>query len=594
MKCNMSLIQKNLELLQTDCAFEKSLAAADTSPVYFEDETPYKYAFFRSAEKSFPLQSLRRPDEEAERIAEHWLAEKKTEAGIFVLIGISSLHLIYKCLQKLNEHSELIIVEPASAILRSFLEENDLEFLKEYQVKVSVFCPETDNPAREFRNIIKHKDLFCKSTFISPSNKRFRPQLITLQHSICKQIQLEGMDRVTTAKFADEWLQNCIINLPETIKSPGINQLFGKFSNTDCIIVCAGPSLNDSIDLIKKYQNDCFIICVGTALKPLLKAGIEPDLTIVVDSDPKVYKQFQGLDEIPGYLLATHTIFPGIYQHFKKSFCFNCIVTSSFTDWLSEAGIDHGSLNVGGTVALSAIDCANNLNFRNNFIFGLDLAYAEDGTSHAKNSMYGGHKAKFGLVEIPGNWNKTVKTTKQFANYIEILKGYFREHIAGSCGKFFNINNDGAYIDGLKTVKPEEVSSQIQKTDQNYTEILMNSYNSDEKLKIDSLCLSSIEELNEINNEGKRLLNEIKNGHIPEGMEEFEAKIKNSEVTTKLTGPAMQAWCMSVTTKFENDPIEMTKSFLTQLTGSTEWVSGLLKNSYERFQKNSKGVQHGA
>lgn len=589
----MSLIQKNLELLQADCSFSQSLAVMDESPVYFEDKTPFKCAFFRSAGKNFPMQSMRRPEEEAERIAGHWLKDKCSEAGIYILVGISSMHLIVKCLEKLDDHSELLVIEPSPSILRSFLENNDLEDISGFKTALTFFCPQTENPAREFRNLIKEKDLLCKAVYISPANKRFRPQLTEMQHIICKQIQLEGMDRVTTAKFADEWLQNCIINLPETAVSPGIKRLYGKFPETDCLVICAGPSLNDSLEIIKKKQHSCFIICVGTALKPLLQAGIKPDLTIVVDSDPKVYKQFEGLKEIPGYLLAAYTIFPGIYQHFKKAFCFDCVVTTTFSEWLAGAQIEHGSLNVGGTVALSALDCALKLNFRKNFIFGLDLAYAEDGTSHAKNSMYEGHKANFGLVEIPGNWNKTVKTTKQFANYVEILKGYLREHIAGSCGKFFNINNDGAKIDGLNTLKPEEAAELIQDSKQNFKELLSASYICNEKCDIEDLCLSSIEELNEINAESTKLLEEMHQGDLPESLKDFEEKVKNSDVNIKLTEPAMQAWCMSVTTKFENDPIEMTKNFLTQLSGSTEWVSGLLKNSYKRFQKINKGVQHG-
>ena len=459
---------------------------------------------------------------------------------------------------------------------------------------MSLFCPVTDDPVREFRILIKDRDLFCKSTFITPANKRFRSELCELQKGISKQIQLEGMDRVTTAQFADEWLQNCIINLPETVQSPGINSLFKKFSETDCMIVCAGPSLNDSLDLIKERQKDCFIISVGTALKPLLKYGIQPNLTIIVDSDPKVYKQFQGLEQIPGYLLATHTIFPAIFQHFKKSYCYDCVASQSYSEWLSASGISHGTLNVGGTVALSALDCAHKLGFRNSFIFGLDLAYAEDGTSHAKNSMYDGHKANFGLVEILGNWNKTVKTTKQFANYVEILKGYMKDYIAGSSGKFFNVNNCGAHIEGLQTIKPLDSKALIQKSNQDFEQILNDHFINNNVLEIDELCQESINELNDIHLEAKELLTELEEGHFPEGLELFEDKIKNSAVNTNLTGPAMQAWCMSVTTNFENDPIEMTKSFLTQLTGSTEWVSGLLKNSYERFQKINKGVQYGA
>ncbi|MBU0962149.1 MAG: DUF115 domain-containing protein, partial [Proteobacteria bacterium] len=46
-------------------------------------------------------------------------------------------------------------------------------------------------------------------------------------------------------------------------------------------IVGSGPSLNDTIDYIKKHQNDAIIISCGSAITPLLKAGIVPDYQVI-------------------------------------------------------------------------------------------------------------------------------------------------------------------------------------------------------------------------------------------------------------------------------------------------------------------------
>lgn len=48
--------------------------------------------------------------------------------------------------------------------------------------------------------------------------------------------------------------------------------------DTTGIVVAAGPSLNKNIYELKKAKGKAFIVAVDTAIKPLLKAGIVPDM----------------------------------------------------------------------------------------------------------------------------------------------------------------------------------------------------------------------------------------------------------------------------------------------------------------------------
>ena len=592
----MNLIQKNSALLQIDSSFIHSLEKVEgCSPVIFESRHPYNFAYFKTESKNYPLHSLRGPEEEAERLVRSWRKECSNQPGVYVLLGITGMHIITEFLKRLDKNSELVVVEPSPLILREFLEKNDVSELSKCDAAFTLLCPFEERIEKQFRKFINSRDSFCKGIFISPANLRFRQNLLETKKELTNQIRLEALDRVTTAKFADEWTQNCLINLPEIIQSPGINNFYSQFSETECFVVCAGPSLNDSLELIKEKQEQAFIISVGTALKPLLGAGITPDLTIVVDSDPKVYKQFDGVENSRGYLLATHTIFPGIYQKFiGRTICFKSIVSKHFSDWLIKAGIDHGELNVGGTVALSAIDCALKLDFRKTFIFGLDLAFADDGTSHAKNSMYQGQKVLNNLVEIPGNWNKKVKTTKQFAYYVEILRGYIMDVLADQVGKFFSVNNEGAKIGSLNVIHPEDLNNFFTPSSQNYRETLKDQFKNIEQSGIDELCENSILELSSINEKCRDFLSKIQNGRIPENLEEFENSIRESEVSNTLTAPALNSYLLTLNNQVNPDPVEMTKNFLTQLGGASEWIEGLLNNSYKRYLNYNKGVENGA
>ena len=66
------------------------------------------------------------------------------------------------------------------------------------------------------------------------------------------------------------------------------------------IVVAAGPSLNKNIDELKRAKGKAFIIAVDTAIKPLLKKGIIPDMFAIVDGKkPIELVQNEEVKKIP-------------------------------------------------------------------------------------------------------------------------------------------------------------------------------------------------------------------------------------------------------------------------------------------------------
>ena len=66
------------------------------------------------------------------------------------------------------------------------------------------------------------------------------------------------------------------------------------------IVVAAGPSLNKNIKELKRAKGKAFIIAVDTALKPLLREGIIPDMFFIVDAmKPLDLVDMNGVEQIP-------------------------------------------------------------------------------------------------------------------------------------------------------------------------------------------------------------------------------------------------------------------------------------------------------
>ena len=314
---------------------------------------------------------------------------------------------------------------------------------------------------------------------------------------------------------------------PEIVQAPTISQLKDKFNKTDAMVLCAGPSLTDSLEIIKSKQEECLVIAVGTALKPAIAAGINPDITVIVDSAPVIYEQFDTIEHPQPWLLTKYTIFPGLIQKYAgKIISFNSCVTQEFSSWLGEGGFNYSDLKVGGTVSLSAVDCAVHLGCRNVFVYGLDLAYGEDGTSHAKNSVYDGNKQTNGLVKVKGNRSVEVVTTRQFANYIHIMNRFFKDTFSYFTGKIFNVNNSGAFMEGMTLISPDEIENNFQKSQDDIQQILSKPHSENNYSQIISHLENGISEINEIRDEAREILKQTENSIIPQGISEFEEKVK--------------------------------------------------------------------
>jgi len=83
----------------------------------------------------------------------------------------------------------------------------------------------------------------------------------------------------------------------------------------------------------------------------------------------------------------------------------------------------------GGTVTVSAMDLAAKMGCSPVITIGLDLCFADDGTTHANETMYHGRRLEpEQLIRVPGNFQKEVLTTNQFRCYIHLLEEYIDHH----------------------------------------------------------------------------------------------------------------------------------------------------------------------
>ena len=244
---------------------------------------------------------------------------------------------------------------------------------------------------------------------------------------------------------------------------PGVAALKGLFAARPAIVVAAGPTLDGALPVLQTVQRRAVIIAVGQALRPLLRHGIEPEFVVAVDSDPVTLRQY---DDLPPHdrtwMVGGINLCPELTASYAERMFGFSHALANIQPWLAEIDALPGSLMVGGTVAVSAIDLAGQMGGDPSFFCGLDLAYRDDGTTHASSTQWDGEReATAHLTRVPGNYQDTVPTSKQFAKYITIMNTHLAQIQRQQAVTFYNATDGGARLEGTRLIRPAAIPERL-------------------------------------------------------------------------------------------------------------------------------------
>lgn len=275
------------------------------------------------------------------------------------------------------------------------------------------------------------------------------------EECIAQCVRLYGNDPVDGLIGED----NMFANVENIIKHPGVKQLFTKFKGVPAICVASGPSLNDSIDLLRKAKGKALIICADGSFKSLLRKGIYPDMVTTQERgpthmrlfcvnkdchscDPRVIEKCQITNFSANLQLPRERVEklkdvwvagcpvqdPQCYQMYPGP---HLIVyrTLKHFDWLE---IDRGAQNSGSSVAHLSFLLAASFGCDPIILLGQDLALGPEGATHESgatevsrsfvdNYMRPGGG---GILQVPGNNGKPVKTHHKLLDFILTFDTY--------------------------------------------------------------------------------------------------------------------------------------------------------------------------
>ncbi|QLE86198.1 DUF115 domain-containing protein [Shewanella sp. Scap07] len=170
-------------------------------------------------------------------------------------------------------------------------------------------------------------------------------------------------------------------NMAETNRPASV--LKQKFIGKTCLILGAGPSLDDEVAWLKENAANLVIIAVSRIVGKLQTLAIKPDIIVSVDPQAVSFDVNKDLMSLPAQslLICSYHVTPLILGQWGGS----VLYTGTKYPWISSAANDNVR-SMGPTVTNAALEIAIEMGFEKILMLGADFCHSQAGVSHTSGT----------------------------------------------------------------------------------------------------------------------------------------------------------------------------------------------------------------
>ena len=335
-------------------------------------------------ERQVYLHSSYDPMAEARRL----LGDNDYDQMSYILVlGLGLGYHLKELFEQGGETATILVVEDSLTIFRLALKTIDLEkILSSDRIILSIGeSPEEVyakwNLAFQFTGV-KGIEIIELPSLVKLNPDYYR----RVKELIAANVKLKYSNTATVMNLSHSWQNNTLTNIREIIGATPVKDLFGTFTDVPAIIVASGPSLDRNAPTLKEAVGKAIIVALGSALKPLLAQGVKPDLVVAIDASATNYEHFVGAATDDICLLAEPMVHPRVISEFRGKI-FMTSFDNPIMKWLKPYLGDMGSSQMGGTVAVTALDMVRKFGCHPIILTGQDLSFP-GGKTHARGSSW--------------------------------------------------------------------------------------------------------------------------------------------------------------------------------------------------------------
>jgi 6-hydroxymethylpterin diphosphokinase MptE-like len=193
------------------------------------------------------------------------------------------------------------------------------------------------------------------------------------------------INRNTLKRFGRVWVRNLLQNLPVLSGARPVGELQGILAGRPCLVLAAGPTLDELAGRIHEIRQRMAVVAVDTAASWCGAHRIRPDFLVVVDPQYWNSRHLDALTE-PQVLVSESSTHPSVFRRLKglRYFSSSLFPLGSYLE--GRLGI-YGNLGAGGSVATTAWDFARFIGAGSIYCGGLDLGFP-DMRTHYHGSLF--------------------------------------------------------------------------------------------------------------------------------------------------------------------------------------------------------------
>lgn len=337
----------------------------------------------RYQSRDYRLNSSYRPIDEARRWAEQF---KFTDINTIInMFGFGNGVFARELLKQMNEKDLLLIYEPCYDIFNHIIMNYDIsDILLDKRVFIFINDINQDDFRRVSNALTNISNINSQIQCIYPNyNEIFIEECIKFFKDLKASFTSEIINTNTLINFNETDIINTFKNMEFIKGSSSVHELKNAIpTDVPAILVAAGPSVEENINMLKKAKGRAVIFAVDRILDYLLDSGVEPDFVLTVDGKKGV-KYFTNKTNI---MIPLITYYESNYDILKihngmKIFCtYNRFIQNLY----SSANHIPPNIISSGSVALVGFTACAELGFKKVILVGQDLAYDSE-KSHAGN-----------------------------------------------------------------------------------------------------------------------------------------------------------------------------------------------------------------
>lgn len=322
----------------------------------------------------------------------------KTDSNLYIVFGLGLGYHIQALIERLSHPDfHIIVFEESDEIIEFYHQAGIINDSRVIIFKNSQFG--------EFMDFFH--DSFLPYQILNPIFLELKSETLLFPDAFQKtRAKVEEFFRYyfqslfTEAEFIHLWYRNILINAPK-IFTPA----FSMYLEGDAFLVAAGPSLAENLPLLKKYNQKIPMFVVDTALKPVVDAGIVPDVVVATDPQIHNYRDFFFVRGFEKMILAVDiACYYKIPEHFKQVFFFKTqsLGDDLFNEMNEACHISLPEFPGGGSVSSSALTLLFYLGARRVFMVGQDFCYPN--LTHSRSAV-NHQRAVFTTGKLNPLWN---------------------------------------------------------------------------------------------------------------------------------------------------------------------------------------------